>query len=651
MCGIAGFYSLKADKSMEDRQNIGQAMEAAITHRGPDSGDIWLDTDSSLVLGHRRLAIIDLSAGGRQPMTSHSGRYIVTYNGEIYNYQELQSELEGAGYNFKSRSDTEVMLAAFEHWGIHQALQKLNGMFAIVLWDKQQQQLHLIRDRFGKKPLYVGWAGNDFIFGSELKSLHAHPDFKAKIDRDALSLYMRYGYLHAPHSIFTNVWQLLPAARMVLDFKDLQGGEDLSKMMQTYWSLKEVSDVGRSNITHQSDDEVIHEFEGLLGKAVSQRMISDVPFGAFLSGGIDSSSVVALMQKNATSKIKTFSIGFKEEGFNEAEYAKAIAKHLETDHQEFYVSGQDALDVVPKLPEIYDEPFADQSQIPTYLISKLARSHVTVAITGDGGDEILAGYDRHTKIAALWNKISWIPYPVRKVLFTTFGLTPESFFQTLRSNNPNFGAQVKRALKLMGLKDAQSIYDALVSTGASQSVVMMGKTPNTVLKDKAYWPENLNFAEQMMFGDMLSYRPNDLMVKADRASMAVALELRAPLMDYKLAEFSWTLPHHMKVRNGQGKWLLRQVLKRHVPEALYERPKMGFSIPLSSWLRGPLKSWGDDLLNRERLEKQNLFNADILLKEWHDFQRGKQIGQGFQTVPKHLWSALMFQAWYDRWMV
>jgi len=362
-------------------------------------------------------------------------------------------------------------------------------------------------------------------------------------------------------------------------------------------------------------------------------MLSDVPLGAFLSGGIDSSTVVALMQKNASEAVKTFSIGFDQAEFNEAEHAKKIAEHLETNHQEFYVSGQDALNVVPHLPEIYDEPFSDQSQIPTYLISKLARDQVTVVLTGDGGDEILAGYDRHTKIADLWSKVGWLPHPLRKIISGISAMVPN--------------AKVKRAIGLMALKDAQDIYDALVSSWPKNSnVVMDAQIPSIPLTDHGQWPKNLSFAEQMIYGDTLAYRSNDLMVKTDRASMAVALEARAPLMDYRLADYSWRLPHHMKVRGGQGKWLLRQILKRHVPESLYERPKMGFSVPLAQWLRGPLNAWANDLLNADTLKSQGLLDADLITAEWQKFQQN----QGSQQVPKHLWSVLMFQAWHARWI-
>ena len=633
MCGIAGFFSLKNDRNIAERQQIGQAMEQAIAHRGPDASEIWPDPDSGLVFAHRRLAIIDLSEGGKQPMHSSSGRYVIITNGEIYNYLELQSELEAAGRTFKSRSDTEVMLVAFEHWGVNQTLQKLNGMYAFVLWDRQEKQLHFVRDRFGKKPLYVGWAGNDLVFSSELKSFYAHADFKRDIEPNNVALYMRYGVMQAPYSIFKNVWQMLPAGRMTLDVNALKPNENLAAKMQLYWSLKEVAENGKAQIIRASDEEIIQEFEGKLEKAVSQRMLSDVPLGAFLSGGIDSSTVVALMQKNASEAVKTFSIGFDQAEFNEAEHAKKIAEHLETNHQEFYVSGQDALNVVPHLPEIYDEPFSDQSQIPTYLISKLARDQVTVVLTGDGGDEILAGYDRHTKIADLWSKVGWLPHPLRKIISGISAMVPN--------------AKVKRAIGLMALKDAQDIYDALVSSWPKNSnVVMDAQIPSIPLTDHGQWPKNLSFAEQMIYGDTLAYRSNDLMVKTDRASMAVALEARAPLMDYRLADYSWRLPHHMKVRGGQGKWLLRQILKRHVPESLYERPKMGFSVPLAQWLRGPLNAWANDLLNADTLKSQGLLDADLITAEWQKFQQN----QGSQQVPKHLWSVLMFQAWHARWI-
>lgn len=634
MCGIAGFYNLKADKQSVLCQSIGQSMEKAIAHRGPDTSAVWIDPDLPVVLAHRRLSIIDLSDGGKQPMHSHSGRYVIITNGEIYNYQKLQKELEEAGQTFKSRSDTEVMLTAFEHWGISLALQKLNGMFAFVLWDRKERQLHFVRDRFGKKPLYVGWSGNDLVFGSELKSFHAHPDFKTDINKEALHIYMRYGYVHAPYSIFENVWQILPAGRLTLDLQGLQAGDNLASKMETYWSLKSAAEQGRSNLINEPEEEIISGLEKEIETAVSQRMISDVPLGAFLSGGIDSSAVVAMMQKNSSKSVKTYSVGFDVEGFNEAEHAKEIAGHLGTDHHEFYVSELEARDAIPILPDIYDEPFSDQSQIPTYLISKLARKHVTVVLTGDGGDEILAGYDRHTKIPALWSSVGWMPNLVRQAACGAVARLPTS-------------NKAARAMRLMTLQNPERIYDRLLSSWPEEKAVVNGTYNVTPpLKEEKYWPVNLNFAESMIYGDQLSYRPNDLMVKMDRASMAVALEARAPLMDYKLAEYCWRLPHNMKVRNGKGKWALRQILKKHVPEQMFERPKQGFSVPIEEWLRGSLKDWANDLLSEDALNKHGLLDNKLIREEWQNFQENR----GFQDVPKHLWSVLMFQSWCDRWI-
>ncbi len=641
MCGIAGFYNIKNDREAGQAVALGQAMAASLSHRGPDAQDVWKCPNHGLVLAHRRLAIIDLTDDGQQPMTSPSERYIVTYNGEIYNYLSLKTELEALGQVFKTRTDTEVMLAAFDHWGIHQTLQKLNGMFAIALYDKKEHVLHFIRDRFGKKPLYVGWAGDDLVFGSELKSLRVHNDFKKEINRDVLTQYMQYGYVHAPFSIYQNVWQLLPAARMSLDLSALKRQENLAEYMQTYWSLKSVTDNGKANLIRSGEAEIINEFEALLEQAVSERMVSDVPLGAFLSGGIDSSAVVALMQKQSSAPVKTFSIGFDAVGYNEAEHAKEIANYLQTDHHEFYITPKDAMDVIPKLPDIYDEPFADASQIPTYLISKLAREQVTVAMTGDGGDEILGGYDRHVKVAALWQKFSILPAPIRKITAKALSSMPDIMLQALKPSDPLFAAKAKRAFGLMGLKNSQEIYEALLRACPDDGVVIGGNAPTPPLQNKEFWPfKPLTFSEEMIYGDMLSYRVNDIMVKSDRASMAASLEARAPLMDYKLAEYCWRLPHDMKVRGGAGKWLLRQVLKRHIPEKLYQRPKMGFSVPIHDWLRGALRPWADDLLSVNKLRAQGYLEADKIAIRWQEFLKSDN-----PNTPKDLWAILMFQAW------
>lgn len=632
MCGIAGFYNYQTKENAQERYALGQIMAESIMHRGPDAGGVWCDPDSTVVLAHRRLSIIDLSETGAQPMDSSSGRYVLTYNGEVYNFQDLKEELVESGCQFRGHSDTEVILCAIEQWGFEETVKRLNGMFALVVWDRQDEVLYFARDRFGKKPLYVGWCGESLVFASELKAFHTHPEFKKDISENGLSIYMRYGYLHAPYSIYKNVWQMLPASLMRIDCKALKIGEDLSKEMQSYWLLKDVVEHGKANIVQGSEVEIISKFEEKLESIVASRMISDVPLGAFLSGGIDSSTVVALMQKNSKQPVKTFSIGFHEKEFDEAVYAKKIAEHLGTDHQEFYVTEKEALDVISTLAEMYDEPFSDQSQIPTYLISKLAREHVTVALTGDGGDEILGGYDRHTKISGLWRKVGWLPHGVRKILFGSAA-----------ARCPERLSNIKRAFRLMTLKSEYDVYEALLCSW-SENVVVSKSDYTLPLYTQKKWPTGgscgLNFSEKMMFGDLLSYRVDDLMVKTDRASMTVALEARAPLMDYELSEYCWRVPHNMKVRKGKGKWLLRQVLKRHIPEELFDRPKMGFSIPLAKWLRGDLKEWAENLIFTDH----PLLKNDIIQKRWNDFQNSNS-----QQVPKDLWTVLMFKSWHDRW--
>lgn len=646
MCGIAGFYSpLRADK--RELHAIGTQMHMAVAHRGPDSADTWQDPDMPLVLSHRRLAIIDLTEDGAQPMRSPSGRYMIVYNGEIYNYQEIEAELRAAGHGFKGRSDTEVLLTAIEQHGLNATLQKINGMFAFALWDRQARQIHFVRDRFGKKPLYIGWAGKGLVFGSELKALRAHPDFEGALDRAALALYMRFGYMCAPHSILKNVWQLLPGGRLSLDLAHLNAGEDLARRMESYWPLSTVVADARAHPVLDDEQAIIREFEAKLSKAVRQRMIADVPLGAFLSGGIDSSLVTALMQQNASGKVKTFSIGFDEAGYDESKAAAAVAAHLGTDHHKFRVSAQDALGVIPQIPDMYDEPFADSSQIPTYLISKLARKHVTVALTGDGGDEILGGYDRHTRLPALWQKIAWMPGAVRRSVGAMALRIPQDMYDRARPDYPQFGRRVHRMAQAMQAENTTMLYATMLQAWPAQDGVVPGAAmPRIPLDDESSWPKGLGLSERIMYADLLSYRPNDLMVKTDRASMAVALEARAPLMDHELCAYSWRLPHSMKVRGGEGKWLLRRILEKHVPNALFERPKAGFSVPVQQWLRGPLKAWGDDLLSLDRLKKQNILNADLVHGRWAAFQAGR----GGHANATDLWAALMFQAWHARWM-
>lgn len=645
MCGIAGFINSSKDLGASERKALATSLHEAIAHRGPDDADIWLDPESGVTLAHRRLAIIDLSPEGRQPMASASGRYQIVFNGEIYNFPELRAQLEDLGYTFRGRSDTEIMLAAFDHWGLNLTLQKLDGMFAFAVWDRQEKQLHLVRDRFGKKPLYVGWVGNNLVFASELKSFFAFPGFEKTISREALTNYMAYGYIHAPFSIFENVWQLLPAARMTIRLDKMDAGSDLSEKMESYWFLPRVTMDAREHRIHQNDADVIEDFEARLKQCVKARMISDVPLGAFLSGGIDSSAIVALMQAGSAQAIKTFSIGFEDGHYNEAPHAAKIADFLGTDHTEFIVTARDALDVIPKLPTIYDEPFADASQIPTHLVSMLARKHVTVALSGDGGDEILGGYDRHTVVPRLWNKMKWMPGPARKALSALILSIDAEKWSGLKPDHPQFGRRMHRVAQLMQIRSAKTLYpDLMASWPNPQKVVLGGSVPEIPLTDPLWQPAGLSLAERMMYADNLSYRPNDLMVKTDRASMAVALEVRAPLMDHSLYEYCASLPPEYKIRNGQGKWLLRQVLARHIPETYWDRPKMGFGVPVNDWLKGPLKEWAGDLLNKDTINAQGYLDADIIDKVWTDHLSGKSNG-----ASSALWTALMFQAWYKQW--
>jgi len=622
-------------------------MNRAIAHRGPDANDVWQDPDVPVVLAQGRLAIIDLSEKGLQPMPSHSGRYVIVYNGEIYNYQDIEYDLRQLGHSFNGRSDTEILLTAIEQYGLNTTLQKINGMFAFALWDRQMKQLHFVRDRFGKKPLYIGWAGKSLVFGSELKALHAHPEFEREMDRDVLSLYMRFGYVCAPHCIFKNVWQLLPGGRITLDLASLHAGEDLSRRMELYWSLRHAVDDARNHLVNDDEQTILENFEQMLSGAVKQRMVADVPLGSFLSGGIDSSTVTALMQMNSSRPVKTFSIGFDDDGYDESKAAAAVAAHLGTDHHEFHVTSQDALNIIPQLPEMFDEPFADASQIPTYLISKLAKKHVTVALTGDGGDEILGGYQRHTHIPALWNKIAWMPSAVRRSVGNIALRVPQQAYDVLRPSYPQFGRRVHRMAQALTVNDVKMLYSSMIQVWPEGEGVVPGASmPMIPLDDQQMWPAGLSLSEKMIYADTLSYRPNDLMVKTDRAAMAVALEARAPLMDYKLCEYSWRLPHEMKIRGLEGKWLLRRILEKHVPKALFDRPKSGFNVPLHQWLQGPLKGWGDDLLSLDRLKKQNILNAELVAGRWNDFQTGR----GGHANATDLWTALMFQAWHDRWM-
>lgn len=631
MCGITGFFDSSRQTSDDIMQAIVRQMSDTLIHRGPDDGGIWVDESAGIALGHRRLAIVDLSPEGHQPMRSANDRYVIVFNGEIYNFLELRSQLESLGHHFRGHSDTEVMLASFSQWGVDGAIKRYNGMFAFALWDRQEQLLHLGRDRLGEKPLYYGWIGQTFLFSSELKALKAHPAFKAKINRDALTLFLRHGYVPTPYSIYQDIYKLPPATVLTWN------GSQVHPNPVTYWSIKEVAELGIAEPFNGSDLEAVAQLETLLLEAVGLRMVADVPLGAFISGGVDSSTVVALMQAQSSQPVKTFSIGFHEDGYNEAQYAKAVAKHLSTDHTELYVTPEEALQVIPKLPILYDEPFSDSSQVPTFLVSQLARQYVTVSLSGDGGDELFAGYKRYFKARNIWQTIGWIPPMLRKN--AAHALTSLSLAKLKQST---LGNKLQTIAEILKLPHADAIYTKLIShCQEPETVVVGGLEPPTGFSDRQHWTELTDFTQRMMYLDTVSYLPDDILVKVDRASMGMSLEARVPLLDRRVVEFAWRIPLSMKIRNNQGKWLLRQVLYKYVPKHLIERPKKGFSVPIDSWLRGPLRDWAEALLDEHRLNQEGFFNPQPIRQKWAEHITGEK---DWQYI---LWNVLMFQAWLE----
>ncbi|MEW6682142.1 MAG: asparagine synthase (glutamine-hydrolyzing) [Nitrospirota bacterium] len=653
MCGLAGMLGLKAlDKpnvSSVTRQMIGQ-----LHHRGPDDQGVWCDTDAGIALGHRRLSILDLSPEGHQPMHSACGRYVIAFNGEVYNFGEIKAALEkqGADPKWRGHSDTEVVLAAISAWGLKQALARFVGMFAFAIWDRLEHCLYLSRDRLGEKPIYYGWCGNVFLFGSELKALRAHPAWRGEIDRDALALYFRHNYVPTPYSIYRGVFKLVPGTYLQLTAEDALK-QDLPQPV-TYWSAKHVAEEGTRRLFQGDEREAISQLEHLLREVVAGKMVADVPLGAFLSGGIDSSTVVALMQAQSRRPVKTFTIGFYEQGYNEAEYAREVAKHLGTDHTELYVTPEEVMDVILRLPDLYDEPFSDSSQIPTFLISQLARRHVTVSLSGDGGDELFAGYNRYFWGRNIWKTVGWMPRGMREMAARAVtAVSPQGWDRLFDSLGPLLPSRIKQQApgdKLHKLADILSVdspeamYHGLVSHWRNPaSVVLCAGEPPTILTDKAQWANLSDFTQRMMYLDTVSYLPDDILVKVDRASMAVSLEARVPFLDHRVVEFAWRIPLSMKIRQGQGKWLLRQVLYCYVPKALIERPKTGFGIPLDRWLRGPLREWAEELLDEKRLKDEGFFNPAPIREKWLEHLSGKRSWQ------YHLWDVLMFQAWKERW--
>lgn len=671
MCGLTGFWQ-PSGFSAERATTTLDAMATAIAHRGPDDSGVWIGADAGIGLAHRRLSILDLSPAGHQPMLSPSGRFVLVFNGEIYNHLELRQELErnhssssidaddspspptplpggeGSRRTWRGHSDTETLLAGFEAWGIAATLQRAIGMFAIAVWDRAERTLTLARDRLGEKPLYYGWQGDAFLFGSELKALKAHPAFRAGIDRDALSLLLRHNYLPAPYTIYQGIHKLPPGTLLTLS----SAARPSDAAPIPYWSLREVAEQGQAHPFQGDEREAIAALDELLRDAVRRQQLADVPLGAFLSGGVDSSTIVALMQAQSSQPVKTFTIGFHESAYNEAHYAQAVARHLGADHTELYVTPEETRAVIPRLPEIYDEPFADSSQIPTFLVAQLTRRHVTVSLSGDAGDELFGGYNRYLLASAIWRKIGWLPASVRS--FAARGMTTLSptgwdrLYRALTGWLPprlRFSQPGDKAHKLAEILTAASpelIYRDLISHWKQPTDLVIGATePPTIPSNREGWARLAEFDHRMMYLDAMSYLPDDILVKVDRAAMAVSLETRVPFLDHRVVEFAWRLPLALKIRHGQGKWILRRVLDQYVPRTLIERPKMGFGVPLDRWLRGPLRDWAEALLDESRLRQEGFFRPEPIRRKWAEHLAGTRNWQYY------LWDVLMFQAWQE----
>lgn len=647
MCGITGFLNNGALRR-DDARAVLQRMTDAVRHRGPDADGLWQSADGMVNLGHRRLSIIDLSPTGAQPMVSADGRFVLIFNGEIYNFPDLRAELEAAGRHFRGTSDTEVLLQGIEQWGVNATLPRLNGMFAFALWDGRERRLWLARDRFGEKPLFYSWQNGLFFFGSELKALGQHPGFVREIDRSVLPAYLRFSYVPSPHCIFKNVSKLTPGHYLEVDLS----GE--ARESRPYWQLRDMVETRKLDQRAPDDPSLIDDLDQLLTKAVGQRMLSDVPLGAFLSGGVDSSTIVALMQKQSSRPVKTFTIGFGETNYNEAAHAAEVARHLGTEHYEHYISSQDCVDVIARLPEIYDEPFADSSQIPTTLVSQFTRRQVTVALSGDAGDELFGGYNRYVWSQRIWPLLSALPTGLRGIgRDMAHRLSPAQWDRIFSVLNPilpgkfqvrSAGEKLHKLANAVGARDTDALYRSYVSQWQNPGQVVIRDVETSFLLDDArVCPAGLHYVEKMMYLDQITYLPSDILCKVDRATMSTSLEARVPFLDNDVARFAWSLPTSTKLHSGISKWPLRQLLKRYLPEKLFERPKTGFGIPVGEWLRGPLRDWAENMLSEQRLRSDGYFQTDIVRKQWQEHISGRR------NLQHSLWSVLMFQAWVSRW--
>ena len=643
MCGFVGYWGTfyGCGYPNDGHRFLLNCMLDEIRHRGPDDSGFWIDELEGLAIGHRRLSILDLSPAGHQPFLSPCGRFVLAYNGEIYNYKSLRDELDRdhGGFAWRGHSDTEVLLAGLRHWGIEGCLNRLNGMFSFALWDRVEKELVLARDRVGEKPLYYGLNGNTFLFGSELKALAAHPDWKGQIDRDALSLFMRYNNVPSPRSIYHGIKKLPPAHYLVVRNQGKEVGSP-----RCYWSLERVATTGinQSQSASAPLEAFKEEFDRLMRDAVGLRMLADVPLGAFLSGGYDSTMIVAQMQAQSSRPVKTFSIGNEDAEINEAKHAAAVAKYLGTDHSDLYVTANDALLVIQTLPKIFDEPFADSSQIPTFLVSQLARKDVTVVLSGDGGDELFGGYNRHVVGPRIWRNASRMLPGMRRLLARQIsrvvGDARGGYHKYVphRLQYPGLDLKLSKLAFALEAEDALAFYDKLRAHW-NESEIVLGSSMSL---DYSLLPD-VDLLEQMLFQDMQTYLPDDILTKVDRASMAVSLEARVPFLDHRLIEFSWRLPSQFKVHEGKGKWLLREVLYDYVPRALMERPKQGFGIPIAKWLRGPLRDWAESLLNEARMKQEGYLNAKLVRSVWENHLCGRG------NREHDLWCVLMFQSWLD----